>query len=88
MRKIERTGQFKRDYKRELKGRHRATLEITFVDAQERGQVLNCESPALFIILLTEELCKSKNAAISFMLYPPDRYAATLASLRQSIIFA
>lgn len=32
MRKIERTGQFKRDYKRELKGRHRATLETTFVD--------------------------------------------------------
>ena len=32
MRKIERTGQFKRDYKRELKGRHRDTLEITFVD--------------------------------------------------------
>ncbi len=32
MRKIERTGQFKRDYKRELKGRHRATLETTLVD--------------------------------------------------------
>ena len=32
MRKIERTGQFKRDYKRELKGRHRATLETAFVD--------------------------------------------------------
>ena len=26
MRTIERTGQFKRDYKREMKGRHRATL--------------------------------------------------------------
>ena len=32
MRKIERTGQFKQDYKRELKARHRATLETTFVD--------------------------------------------------------
>ncbi|NOX49030.1 MAG: type II toxin-antitoxin system YafQ family toxin [Gammaproteobacteria bacterium] len=32
MRKIERTGQFKRDYKRELKGRHQATLETTLVD--------------------------------------------------------
>ena len=32
MRKIERTGQFKRDYKRELKGRHRATLETTLLD--------------------------------------------------------
>ena len=32
MRKIERTGQLKRDYKRELKGRHRATLKTTFVD--------------------------------------------------------
>ena len=32
MRKIERTGQFKRDYKRELKGHHRATLETTLVD--------------------------------------------------------
>jgi len=27
MRAIERTTQFKRDYKREMKGRHRATLE-------------------------------------------------------------
>ena len=27
MRTIERTGQFKRDYKREKKGRHRATLD-------------------------------------------------------------
>ncbi|RPZ95405.1 type II toxin-antitoxin system mRNA interferase toxin, RelE/StbE family, partial [Pseudomonas aeruginosa] len=26
MRQIERTGQFKRDYKREAKGQHRATL--------------------------------------------------------------
>jgi len=31
MRKIERTNQFKRDYKRESKGRHRTTLETTFV---------------------------------------------------------
>ncbi|MCI1006207.1 type II toxin-antitoxin system YafQ family toxin [Herbaspirillum sp. C7C8] len=28
MRRIERTGQFKRDYKREVKGQHRATLEV------------------------------------------------------------
>ena len=27
MRKVERTGQFKRDYKREAKGEHRATLD-------------------------------------------------------------
>ena len=27
MRKIDRTGQFKRDYKREAKGQHRATLD-------------------------------------------------------------
>lgn len=27
MRRIERTSRFKRDYKREMKGRHRATLE-------------------------------------------------------------
>ena len=32
MLRIERTGQFKRDYQRELKGRHRATLEATFVE--------------------------------------------------------
>ncbi|MEE8058763.1 MAG: type II toxin-antitoxin system YafQ family toxin [Pseudomonadales bacterium] len=32
MLRIERTGQFKRDYKRELKGRHRATLETTLID--------------------------------------------------------
>lgn len=31
MRTIERTGQFKRDYKRESKGQHRATLEREFV---------------------------------------------------------
>jgi mRNA-degrading endonuclease YafQ of YafQ-DinJ toxin-antitoxin module len=27
MRRIDRTGQFKRDYKREAKGQHRATLD-------------------------------------------------------------
>ncbi|VAW85842.1 mRNA interferase YafQ [hydrothermal vent metagenome] len=32
MLRIERTGRFKRDYKRELKGRHQATLETTFVE--------------------------------------------------------
>jgi mRNA interferase YafQ len=31
MRTIERTGQFKRDYKREIKGPHRATLESDFI---------------------------------------------------------
>ena len=31
MRTIERTGQFKRDYKRETKGPHRATLESDFI---------------------------------------------------------
>jgi mRNA interferase YafQ len=31
MRTIERTRQFKRDYKRESKGRHRATLDADFV---------------------------------------------------------
>ena len=31
MLKIEQTGQFKRDYKREKRGRHRATLEVVFV---------------------------------------------------------
>jgi mRNA interferase YafQ len=30
MRRIERTSQFKRDYKREKKGQHRATLENDF----------------------------------------------------------
>ena len=29
MREIERTTQFRRDYKRERKGRHRATLDVT-----------------------------------------------------------
>ena len=29
MRRIERDGQFKRDYKRELKGRHRTILKLT-----------------------------------------------------------
>ena len=31
MRQIERTGQFKRDYKREAKGQHRATLDADLV---------------------------------------------------------
>ena len=33
MRTIERTGKFKRDYKRETKGAHRATLERDFIEA-------------------------------------------------------
>lgn len=32
MRTIEHTGQFKRDYKREIKGPHRSTLEADFID--------------------------------------------------------
>ena len=32
MRRIDRTNQFKRDYKRELKGQHRATLEGDLVE--------------------------------------------------------
>jgi mRNA interferase YafQ len=32
MRRIEHTGQFKRDYKREAKGPHRATLERDFIE--------------------------------------------------------
>ena len=32
MRTIERTSQFKRDYKREAKGSYRATLEVDFID--------------------------------------------------------
>jgi mRNA interferase YafQ len=31
MRTIERTGQFKRDYKREIRGPHRVTLESDFI---------------------------------------------------------
>lgn len=33
MRTIERTGQFKRDYKREAKGQHRATLDAELVQS-------------------------------------------------------
>ncbi|MER2511759.1 MAG: type II toxin-antitoxin system mRNA interferase toxin, RelE/StbE family [Nitrosomonas ureae] len=32
MQRIERTKQFKQDYRRELKGRHRATLETDLVE--------------------------------------------------------
>ena len=32
MRTIERTSQFKRDYKREAKGSYRVTLEVDFID--------------------------------------------------------
>ncbi len=35
MRRIERTKQFKKDYKRELKGRHRVTLETALVEVLE-----------------------------------------------------
>ncbi len=31
MRTIERTGQFKRDYKREAKGKHRTTLDVDLI---------------------------------------------------------
>ena len=31
MRRIERTGQFKRDYKREAKGQHRSTLDLELI---------------------------------------------------------
>ena len=43
MRTIERTSQFKRDYKREAKGTHRKTLEGDFIDvitAQANDQTL------------------------------------------------
>jgi mRNA interferase YafQ len=36
MRTIEHTGQFKRDYKREMKGRHRATLAADLAAVVER----------------------------------------------------
>ena len=35
MRTIEYTGQFKRDYKREAKGKHRATLDVDLVPVLE-----------------------------------------------------
>jgi len=35
MRTIENTGQFKRDYKREAKGKHRATLDADLVPVLE-----------------------------------------------------
>ncbi len=31
MRRIERTGQFKRDYKREAKGQYRSTLDLELI---------------------------------------------------------
>lgn len=43
MRAIERTGQFKRDYKREAKGRHRATLDaelMSVIAALARDETL------------------------------------------------
>ena len=44
MRKIDPTGQFKRDYKREAKGQHRATLDIDLkpvLEALVRDQTLD-----------------------------------------------
>lgn len=42
MRRIERTGQFKRDYKREIKGRHGSTLDIQLVSILKE---LACDQP-------------------------------------------
>lgn len=42
MRRIERVGQFKRDYKREAKGQHRATLDT---DLMPVVQTLACDQP-------------------------------------------
>ncbi len=36
MRRIEPTGQFKRDYKREAKGQHRATLDVDLTPVLQR----------------------------------------------------
>ena len=44
MREIERTTQFKRDYKREAKGRHRASLDAGLVDVL--GALMNDEALA------------------------------------------
>jgi hypothetical protein len=43
MRRIERTTQFKRDYKRKLKGKHRAALETTFIAHHTTGR--RCATP-------------------------------------------
>ena len=42
MRRIERTGQFKRDYKREAKGRHSATLDAALIPIVK---ALACDQP-------------------------------------------
>jgi mRNA interferase YafQ len=42
MRRIEPTGQFKRDYKRETKGQHRTTLDT---DLKSVFQALACDQP-------------------------------------------
>lgn len=42
MRRIERTSQFKRDYKREAKGQHRATLDAELMPVL---QTLACDHP-------------------------------------------
>ncbi len=42
MRRIERTGQFKRDYKREAKGQHRATLDA---ELMALVKALACDQP-------------------------------------------
>ena len=44
MREIERTTQFKRDYKREAKGRHRASLDVSL--AELLGALMNDETLA------------------------------------------
>ena len=50
MRQIERTGQFKRDYKREAKGQHRATLDADLVPvlvalADDQGALVDKVDP-------------------------------------------
>ena len=43
MRAIERTTQFKRDFKREMKGRHRTTLETDLTAEKYRDHLLSGE---------------------------------------------
>jgi len=61
MRTIDRTNQFKRDYKRELKGQHRATLEGDLVEVlkvlvRDAGNFINSGLFHLYFALTTPRM--------------------------------
>jgi mRNA-degrading endonuclease YafQ of YafQ-DinJ toxin-antitoxin module len=62
MRRIELTGQFRRDYKREAKGRHRATLDA---DLEPVFEALANDQPLAHQTRLGADLSKARHRDIA-----------------------